>query len=112
MRDKNQDQGKIIFAESGHIILQLGSYAHSYEDAEDAATDLYSWICDSDTADWEGHDELAAEIDPTWIDILQNGTYRVLHMDKESNSMKSIIKECGDIGWKNASMLADQLKSI
>ena len=68
----------VIFDNGGGITLQLGDWAHWYNDPEQAAEDYKAFLEDGNTSDWEGHEEDAAELDPSDDDI-RNGGYRVFN---------------------------------
>lgn len=76
--EKNEElTGKLIFDNGGGLTLQLNnSYAHWYQNIEQAAEDLKTYIEDGNTEGWEGHEESEMELNPQY-DQIQNGGYRV-----------------------------------
>jgi|LSQX01.3.fsa_nt_gb hypothetical protein len=69
-----------IFDNGGGLTLQLGNFAHYYNDMALAAENYKDYIqSDGDTTGWEGHEPEAADFEPDYQDIRNNG-YKV--MDK------------------------------
>lgn len=66
----------LIFDNGGGLTLQLGDWAHCYDDMEQAARDYAEYIKTGSTEGWEGHEDFAAELDPDY-DQIRNGGYRV-----------------------------------
>ena len=86
-----------IFDNGGGITLQLGEFAHHYSDVRQAATDWLAYQSSKDTSDWDGHDALAAELDPT-CDEIRNGGYVILDAD----DIARMIDDSQDgNGWYN-----------
>lgn len=102
------NEGKIILDNGGGVTLQMGTFAHYYEDALDAAKDLSDWIFDADTSSWEGHEDEAMECEPTQ-DEIRNGGYRVIRLDRDVDSAASLADEIRALGWGNAVEMADHL---
>jgi hypothetical protein len=90
---------KVIFDNGGGITLQLGDWAHWYNDADQAAEDYHNYITDGSTEGWDGHEDDAAELDPTNDDI-RNGGYRILYCPEDidlldpDNSWGNIMDFC------------------
>lgn len=105
------DIGSIILDNAGTITLQLGGlFAHSYDSADQAALDLATWLADADTSDYEGHEADALDCDPTAEEI-RNGGYRVVRLDRDTDTAASLVEEIRTIasGWGNGEALADAL---
>jgi hypothetical protein len=83
---------RIILDNGGGIILQLGDYAHSYDSAIDAARDIHEWLVSGTTRRWEGHDADALAVNPT-PDEIHNGGYRVITIDRDSDTAASLAAE-------------------
>lgn len=89
---------RIILDNGGGITLQLGAWAHSYEGsdnasiAKQAARDIREWLTSGTTRRWEGHDADALAIEPT-SDEIRNGGYRVITIDRESDTAASLADE-------------------
>jgi hypothetical protein len=71
----------VIFDNGGGITLQLGDWAHWYQDAAQAARDYAEYIKTGSTDGWDGLDEDAAELEPSSEEI-SNGGYRVYTSDE------------------------------
>lgn len=89
------DNVKVIFDNGGGITLQLGDWACWYNVPKDAARDYFQYLQDKTTDGWEGHNDDAAELDPSCNEI-NNGGYRVY-------SVSDINDECNsdDSSWGN-----------
>lgn len=89
---------RIILDNGGGLILQLGDWAHSYEGrnnasiATQAASDIRLWLATGDTAHWVGHDADALAVAPT-ADEIRNGGYRVIVIDRDSDSSARLADE-------------------
>ncbi len=86
----------LIFDNGGGLTLQLGDWAHCYDNMEQAAKDFSVYLKDKNTIGWDGHEDFAAELDPEY-DQIRNGGYRVY-------SAEEIIDECSSedyTGWAN-----------
>lgn len=102
---------KVIFDNAGGITLQLGEWAHYYQDPKQAARDYNDYLQDGNTDGWDGHEDESLEIDPTY-DQIRNGGCRVYGADDiseategdEHNSWGNIndfiaaLKEINDLG--------------
>ena len=100
-------KGRLIFDNGGGLILQLPNFAHYYDYMDQAAEDIANYIKDETTDGWEGHEEEAAELDPTY-DEIRNGGYRVY-------TISEIIEESkkGDsTGWANIDMFCVALSKL
>lgn len=89
--------GRVIFDNGGGITLQLGEYAHYYQSESQAAEDLFTYLTDGNTDDWDGHEEDALEHEPT-DDQLSNGGYRVYSIPDIVDAAKDPDRETG---WGN-----------
>ena len=94
-----------IFDNGGGITLKLGTFAHHYQDVEQAARDWKSYSENPDTSDWEGHEDDSAECDPSQ-DEIRNGGYRVLDAD----DIAAEIVRGGETGWNNIDKFVAALK--
>ena len=104
-------EGKIILDNGGGITLQMGEFAHYYDDPKHAARDLADWLEDADTSTWDGHEEEAAECSPTGDDI-RNGGYRVIRLDRDVDTLESLSQETKAVGWGNAGDMSDALARL
>lgn len=69
---------RIVFDNGGGITLQLPGFCHHYDNAEQCAEDIKSWLevaSEDEVEDWEGNEEDAV-FEPTY-DQIRNGGYRV-----------------------------------
>ena len=107
--DKNL--GLIILDNGGGITLQMGGFAHYYEDADQAANDIANWLHNEDTSDWAGHEVEAAELNPTDEEI-SNGGYRRFRLDRDVDTLIRLAREVGACHWGNAQDLYAALRSI
>jgi len=85
-----------IFDNAGGITLQLGNFAHYYNNPDQAARDYHDYMVDGTAEGWEGHEEESLELNPTQ-DEINNGGYRVY-------SHSEIIDEVNSdetTGWHN-----------
>jgi len=82
---------KAIFDNGGGITLQLGTFAHHYATGAAAAIDWTASSFFETTDDWEGHDEDAMTLDPSYDDE-HNGGYLVCTED-DINTMISSTDE-------------------
>lgn len=89
-------KGKLIFDNTGGLTVQLPGFAHHYQDMTQAAGDVADYIKDCDTNGWEGHEEDAAELDPT-DEQIRNGGYRVIYLDDIINMTKEELNTWGNI---------------
>ena len=85
-----------IFDNGGGITLQLGTFAHTYYNAAQAAQDWKVFEAEGNTKGWDGHENEAAELEPT-DDEIRNGGYRVLSAD----DIASKIASEDTTGWDN-----------
>lgn len=95
------NSGKIILDNGGGITLQMGVFAHYYQDADQAAQDIAAWLANPDTSDWEGHEEDAAALEPTQ-DEIRNGGYRVIRLDRDVDTLASLAGELAPTGGGNS----------
>ena len=86
----------IIFDNGGGITLQLGDYGHYYDNPKQAARDYNDYLVSGSTNDWEGHEEEALELDPTY-DEISNGGYRVYN----SEEIAAEVDDEDSSGWGN-----------
>jgi hypothetical protein len=90
-------KNRAIFDNGGGITLQLGNFAHHYSDPKQAATDWTVYQQTKDTDGWEGHQEEAADLDPSY-DEIRNGGYRVMDAD----DITKMIDDCEEeTSWNN-----------
>jgi hypothetical protein len=103
-------EGTIIFDNGGGITVQLPNFAHSYNDPEQAARDIADYLSDGTTDGWEGHEDDAAELDPT-TEQVHNGGYRIYTMVDVVEIIKDTERESS---WGNindfCSVLTDLIK--
>ena len=85
-----------IFDNSGGITLQLGTFGHTYDNAAQAAQDWKAFAEEVNTKGWDGHEDEAAELEPT-DDEIRNGGYRVLDAD----DIAAEIASEDTTGWNN-----------
>lgn len=105
------NEGKIILDNGGSITLQLGDFAHFYEDEKQAAEDIAAWLKSADTSSWEGHEDDAAACAPTAEDI-RNGGYRVVTLDRSVDNLADLAAELSGTGWGNGEELGDILSKM
>ena len=86
----------VIFDNGGGTTLQLGGYAHYYEDAEDAAEDWCIYQSGADTSDWDGHEDYSAALDPT-EDEISNGGYLVM----DTSDVEADVEAPNQTSWAN-----------
>jgi len=92
------NKGTLIFDNGGGLTLQLNnSYAHWYQNMNQAAEDLKVYIKEGNTEGWEGHEESEMELNPQY-DQIQNGGYRVFSIEDIIAMSKD---EYTDTGWGN-----------
>jgi hypothetical protein len=105
MKNLDLNKGTIIFDNGGGITVQLPDFAHWYNDPTQAARDIADYLSDGTTDGWEGHEDDAAELDPT-DDQIRNGGYRVY-------SIPDIVDLAHDPGrgtsWGNIDDFCDAL---
>jgi len=90
--------GTLIFDNGGGLTLQLdGTYAHWYQNMEQATEDLKAYIEEGNTEYWDGHKEESMELNPDYNQI-QNGGYRVYSME---DIISMTEEEYMDSGWGN-----------
>jgi DNA-binding Xre family transcriptional regulator len=87
---------RVIFDNGGGVTLQLGKWAHYYDDPAQAARDYAEYFKDGTAAGWEGHEDEAAECDPTY-DEIRNGGYRVYN----AGEILDEIHSDDSTGWDN-----------
>jgi len=93
----NKLTGTLLFDNGGGLTLQLNnSYAHWYQNMDQAAEDLISYISEGNTDGWDGHEEDELQLIPT-DDQIQNGGYRVYSMEDISVMPKDEYME----SWGN-----------
>lgn len=95
-----QNDARLIFDNGGGITLQLGGFAFYTSDATQAAQLWQDFQKSGSTAGWDGHDEDAAECDPTGEEI-RNGGYRVLTADDIAREIAREIASDETTGWLN-----------
>lgn len=89
---------RIILDSGGGIILQLGDWAHDYGGfiiaaiAKRAANDIREWLRSGTTDGWQGHEANALAVNPT-SDEIRNGGYRVIYIDRDSDTAASLADE-------------------
>lgn len=87
---------KAIFDNGGGLILQLGTYAHHYDDMTNAARDYLVYLDGDDTDNWDGHEDWARDVDPT-IEELSNGAYR----EYDASDIESLAHTPTYFSWCN-----------
>jgi len=110
MTTQDNNLGLIILDNGGGITLQMGDYGHYYDDADQAANDIASWLGNADTSDWEGCEDEAVELDPT-DEQVANGGYRMFQLDRDVDTMLRLAREVGVCDWVNAQELSAALRS-
>jgi hypothetical protein len=105
--------GNIILDNGGGVTLQMGEFAHYYDDMGVAANDIGVWMHEGNTDDWEGNDIEAGTLEPT-DDEIRNGGYRIIRMDRRVDTRSSLIGEIDKAGaeWGNAGRLALALHGV
>jgi len=97
-------KGRLIFDNGGGLTLQLPNFAHYYDYMDQAAEDIANYINIGTTEGWEGHEEEAAEFDPTYDEI----GCRVY-------TIEEIVEECkkeDSTGWANIDMFCIALSKL
>ena len=79
--------------------MQLPGYAHHYDDMAQAAEDYKVFLQDGNTNGWEGHEQDATDIDPTY-EQQRNGGYEIMDAEDVQNALANPDY---DSGWKNIS---------
>jgi hypothetical protein len=101
---------RAIFDNGGGVTLQLGDWAHYYGDydgcIEQAAEDYKTYVQDGNTDGWEGHEDEAAELDPSY-DEIRNGGYKIMDADDIQTAINDPDFESG---WANIQGFIDALK--
>lgn len=108
LRSKNKLT--IIFDTDGGITMQLGSWAHRYEGeeyAEHAALSYIGFLKNGSAAGWFGHDEKAAALVPTYVDM-DKGDYRVFR----AAEIEDVIANKDFSGWQNIKDFAAAVRKI
>lgn len=108
---KSKNRLTIIFHGKGGITLQLGSWAHYYVGydgyVEQAAQDYINFLEEGSTSGWDGHEEEAAALVPTYVDMKKGG-YRVYRGDEIENEIAS-----GDTySWGNIDAFCAAVRKI
>ena len=101
---------RAIFDNAGGVTLQLGDWAHYYCGydgyIEVAAKDYKLYVEAGNTDGWDGHQDEAAELDPSYDDI-RNGCYRVM----DSGDIQTAIDDPDfETGWINIRDFINALK--
>jgi len=86
----------VIFDNGGGTTLQLGDYAHYYDNAEDAAEDWWKYISGDDPTYWGGHEDYSAALNPTEGEI-SNGGYLVM----DTSDVKADVAKPSYQQWAN-----------
>lgn len=112
MENAEKNLGLIILDNGGSITLQMGTFAHTYQDANQAAADIGAWLQDIDTDGFEGHDPEAAALEVSPDDI-RNGGYRVIRLDKDFDKLLPLAREvwAAANSWENGLALSDALRA-
>jgi hypothetical protein len=97
----------VIFDNGGGITLQLGDWAHCYDDPYQAAVDYAEYIKTGNTEGWEGHEDFAAELDPEY-DQIRNGGYRVYN----AAEIEAELKNEDYTGWANIDEFCEALAKL
>jgi len=98
---------RLIFDNGGGLTMQLPGYAHHYDDMAQAAEDYKVFLQDGNTNGWEGHEQDAADIDPTY-EQQRNGGYEI--MDAE-DIQTALANPDFDSAWYNVSGFIEELKA-
>lgn len=101
---------RAIFDNGGGLTLQLGDWAHYYGGydgcIEQAAEDYKVYVETGNTDGWEGHEDEAAELDPSY-DEIRNGGYKIMDAD---DIQQAIDDPDFESGWANIQEFIDALK--
>ncbi len=105
----------VIFDNGGGVTVQLSngthSWAHSYDDAEQAAGDVRDALTDGSFYGFDGDESDAATVDPTDEEI-RNGGFRVV-IFSDLDDLHTHANEQFQSGWGNERRFArDTLKRI
>lgn len=100
-------EGQLIFDNGGGLTVQLPGYAHWYQNPAQAAEDIDYYIQHGNTDGWDGHDEDAAELDPSY-DQIRNGGYRIYSIPDILDETESIDAS----SWGNIVDFCTELKKI
>jgi len=95
---KKDLKGTLVFDNGGGLTMQLnGTYAHWYQNMDQAAEDFKTYLAEGNTEGWDGHEEDQLDLDPE-MDQIQNGGYRVISVEDIIAMTKD---EYLDSGWGN-----------
>lgn len=108
-----QDKARltVIFDNGGGITLQLGEWAHHYGGydgyVEQAAQDYINYLNEGDTDGWEGHEDDASDLVPTYDDM-RNGGYRVFR----GEDIAELVASEDYYGWQNIEDFVNAVRQI
>ena len=89
-------EATVIFDNGGGVTLQLGEWAHYYDNPSNAAEDLRAYFDQGSTDSWHGHEQTAAECEPT-MEEQRNGGYMVAMY----KSWEEVADDKTNYGWAN-----------
>jgi hypothetical protein len=89
-------KNQAIFDNGGGITLQMGNFAQHYSDVAQAATDWVAYQSSKDASEWDGHEDEAADLEPTY-DEIRNGGYCLL----DAKDITRMINDAVETGWYN-----------
>lgn len=102
----------VIFDNGEGITLQLeNTWAHYYGGydgyVKHAAEDYKAYLDTGDTEGWEGHEEDALELDPSYDDI-RNGGYRIF----TDTDIADLLEQDEIDNWGNVEDFCEALKKL
>ena len=105
---------RIIFDNAGGTTAQFRDgteFAHYYAEASQVAEDVLAFLADDTVADFEGHEDDAAELRPTF-DEVRNGGYRTFHAGGEEilEEARELVTLAEQSGWGNAVEFAARMR--
>ena len=95
----------IIFDNGGGITLQIGDWAHWYQNPRYAADDFRTYILTGNTDGWDGYEKEAFDLDPS-DDEIRNGGYRVY------NDIGSLLADSEETSWGNIQEFAEAYRNL
>lgn len=99
---------RLIFDNRGGLTMQLPGYAHHYNNMVWAAEDYKVFLQDGNTNGWEGNEQYAADLEPTY-EQQRNGSYKIMDAEDVKNALAN---PKFDSSWFNISDFIDTLKIL
>ena len=111
--DEEEVEPRVIFDNGGGITIQLPGFAHFYTGSciDQAAQDWYEYLKSGTTVGWDGNEEEAAELAPTY-DEIRNGGYRVMDRKEISDAVEAMRGGSEPEGWNNIDAFVTSLAEL